>query len=176
MKSCSKCKILKAHTDFSKHARHADGLNSQCKSCVSAHKKTAEYREQSRISKRKNYQRPEIKESCRKRAEKFRKSEFGKLYVVDDALRRTYGINLDRYNKMFSDQNGCCAICSKHQSEFSKRLHVDHDHDTGEIRDLLCHHCNTSLGGFGEDVELMKKAIDYLTKHFKKEINIRSIK
>lgn len=167
---------MKPANEYRKHVRHADGLSSQCIACIKEYRKSDRYKEKSRIAKRKNYQRPEIKESCRKRAENFRKSEFGKLYVVNDALRRAYGINLEQYNKMFLEQNGCCAICSRHQSEFPRRLHVDHDHDTGEVRDLLCHHCNTALGAFDENTELMLKAIDYLKKHSENETNIRRIK
>lgn len=69
---------------------------------------------------------------------------------------------------MLEAQNGVCAICGKPESRRSKKtghiyaLHVDHDHKTGDIRGLLCHHCNAGLGHFADNVEAMEKAIAYL--------------
>jgi len=64
---------------------------------------------------------------------------------------------------MFAEQEGCCAICGKHQSEQKKRLEVDHCHETGHVRALLCTNCNTALGKFYDDPELLYRAADYLT-------------
>ena len=63
-------------------------------------------------------------------------------------LQRTYGISNEDYNVMFKGQEGCCAICGRHQREFKKRLHVDHNHTTGQVRALLCAKCNTGLGHY----------------------------
>lgn len=79
-------------------------------------------------------------------------------------LKREYGITLDDYNKMFVLQEGCCAICGKHQSEFEQRLCVDHCHSTGIIRGLLCHKCNLALAGFNEDVDILQASIIYLDR------------
>jgi len=168
---------MKSANEYRKHVRHADGLSSQCILCINEYKRSEKYKAQRRLVRKERYKKePEFREKVKKRTENFRKSEFGKMYVINDHLKRRHNLSLDKYNKMFSEQNGCCDICQKHQSEFSKRLHVDHDHDTGEIRSLLCHHCNTALGGFREDIDLMTKAIEYLKKHSKIETNIRSIK
>jgi hypothetical protein len=61
-------------------------------------------------------------------------------------------------------QKGCCAICGVHQNERSdgKDLAVDHDHETGEVRGLLCTNCNTGIGQLQEDPEVLLKAIEYL--------------
>lgn len=75
---------------------------------------------------------------------------------------KNYGISLKQYNKMWADQEGCCAICKRHSSEFAKNLHVDHNHTTGEVRGLLCHNCNLALGRFYEDPEVLLNAIGYL--------------
>jgi len=61
-------------------------------------------------------------------------------------LQRRYGLSLDDYDAMFSKQQGCCAICGRHQSDLGKRFHVDHNHSNEEIRGLLCTSCNTTLG------------------------------
>jgi len=59
------------------------------------------------------------------------------------AIKR-YGITVEQYEQFLIDQNGVCALCG--QPPTKKRLNVDHDHNTGRIRGLLCHHCNIALG------------------------------
>ena len=86
----------------------------------------------------------------------------GRDYARNDHLKRRYGSTLDEWNQMFDDQAGCCVICKKHQSELKKRLSVDHNHDTGEIRKLLCSNCNTAIGLFYENTEILLNAIEYL--------------
>jgi len=80
-------------------------------------------------------------------------------------LMRTYGITLEDYNEMFSEQSGCCAICNTHQSEFKKSLCVDHCHTTGKVRGLLCQFCNTALGMMKDNPELLIKGAEYVNKH-----------
>ncbi len=83
-------------------------------------------------------------------------------YVTCRQLRHKYGITIEQYNQRFNEQNGCCAICKKHQGEFKRRLHIDHNHETGELRSLLCPNCNTVIGKVGESVELLGKIAEYL--------------
>lgn len=80
-------------------------------------------------------------------------------------LRKKYGISLYDYNRMLESQKGCCAICGGVAPGRYGVFAVDHDHDTGEIRALLCDHCNVGLGNFHEDKELLTAAIQYLEKH-----------
>jgi hypothetical protein len=75
---------------------------------------------------------------------------------------KKYGITPEMYNKFFTKQEGCCAICGVHQSELSYTLCIDHDHTTGIVRGLLCHRCNTGIGRFEDKAELLEKAIYYL--------------
>lgn len=77
-------------------------------------------------------------------------------------LKASYGMTLEEYNEMFKKQDGRCAICNKHQSELEKPLFVDHDHQTGKTRKLLCQHCNSLLGFARDSVEALKAAIRYL--------------
>jgi hypothetical protein len=79
------------------------------------------------------------------------------------SLRRYYGITLGEYNRLFLSQNGCCAICNIHQSLLKKRLFVDHDHTTKEIRGLLCSKCNFLIGQANDSPTLLTNAIKYLT-------------
>lgn len=94
-----------------------------------------------------------------------------KYWKEDDGrnkkLQQKYGITVDDYNRMFTEQKGCCAICGKHQLEEGTKksfLCVDHNHDTGEVRALLCDSCNMGLGKFYDKAENLKKAIDYLER------------
>ena len=80
-------------------------------------------------------------------------------------LRKKFGIGINDYNRMFEDQKGCCAICGDHQSESNRALAVDHDHDTGYVRALLCMKCNTALGKFKDSIEVLQKALAYLEKY-----------
>lgn len=63
-------------------------------------------------------------------------------------LKNRYGITIEEYDEMLSNQNGGCAICGKTTAynNGTKRLHIDHDHKTNLIRGLLCSQCNTTLG------------------------------
>lgn len=84
-------------------------------------------------------------------------------------LKRHYGIGIERYNQMLAEQRGCCAICAKPEANEIKgkiiALAVDHDHNTGAVRALLCSACNTALGLFNDDLALLDAAKAYLQKH-----------
>ena len=78
------------------------------------------------------------------------------------SLQKTYGINLSEYNKMSEKQNKKCAICNELDEVAGRRLAVDHDHNTGDVRGLLCGKCNRGLGLFNDKIKILKKAINYL--------------
>lgn len=78
------------------------------------------------------------------------------LKCREKELKKLYGIDLKDYNKMYQEQNGCCAICGIPQSELNHTLHVDHNHKTNKVRGLLCGNCNTKLGWY----EKQKKNIE----------------
>jgi len=80
-------------------------------------------------------------------------------------LKRNFGIGLHEYNLMFTEQKGKCACCGIRQNELTMRFAVDHDHDTGLIRGLLCGNCNTGIGKLGDNIEGLMKALNYLEKH-----------
>jgi hypothetical protein len=82
----------------------------------------------------------------------------------EKSLKKWYGITLADYNQMFEEQNGFCIICGVHQSEVNKTFCVDHDHETGEVRGLLCDQCNKGLGHFKDNQSFLQKAIDYLRR------------
>ena len=86
-----------------------------------------------------------------------------KTCVTDKHYKRTYGISLKDYDKMFQEQGGVCKICNlpgKHK--LHDRLCVDHDHITGKVRGLLCDSCNRGIGYLKDDERILQQAIEYL--------------
>lgn len=106
-----------------------------------------EYKKQHGINWRKNY------------PEKYKESE----------LKKSFGITLDIYKALLKAQKNRCAICEREETAMLhgkvKKLAVDHDHKTGAIRGLLCSACNTALGKFQDNKELLLKAALYLEEH-----------
>jgi len=88
--------------------------------------------------------------------------------------RQLYGLTPEQYGEMIRSQNGKCGVCAV---PFTKTPHVDHDHSTGAVRELLCTGCNRGLGLFKDSPERMRAAIEYLEKHraFVDLIKTRSI-
>lgn len=98
----------------------------------------------------------------------YRKSESGKRSFRNSSLKKTFGITLDDYESMLDGQNSVCAICGKPESTIHsvtkqvQNMAVDHCHETGKIRGLLCSKCNTGLGSFKDSKKLLQAAINYL--------------
>lgn len=75
---------------------------------------------------------------------------------------------MDDYNKIFNHQNGVCAICHKPETKICKKtnkpfmLSVDHIHESGKVRGLLCGNCNNGLGRFKDSIQSLENAINYL--------------
>lgn len=94
---------------------------------------------------------------------KYRKANAPK--VRDMRLKLLYGISREDWEKMLTRQEGRCAICSERFDEDPRNIHVDHDHVTGKVRDLLCGNCNRGLGCFRDNEVLLFHAQGYLRKH-----------
>jgi|SaaInlV_100m_DNA_5_1039725.scaffolds.fasta_scaffold38914_2 hypothetical protein len=152
MKTCSKCKEEKSLDQF-----HADKrrINTPTKGvyahCITCHR---EYH--------KNRDPVAIRERARELEERRREDDPTR---VRRANLKRYGITLEDYNSMHEDQEGRCAICNGTDTGCShhNNLCVDHCHDTGIVRGLLCNSCNKGLGHFRDEVERLEKAITYLT-------------
>lgn len=76
-------------------------------------------------------------------------------------MRRSYGLSVEDYQKLSEQQKGLCRICQS-RCPTGKRLAVDHCHETGAVRGLLCSSCNNGLGRFRDSPELLNKAARYL--------------
>lgn len=86
-------------------------------------------------------------------------------YQRERRYRRDYGITPLQYEEMVAEQSGLCLICGGPPNGRGKRLHVDHCHDTGAVRGLLCGNCNTALGLFGDDPDRLLAAAAYLLQN-----------
>lgn len=90
-----------------------------------------------------------------------------RLQIREKNLKHFYGLTLEGYNAMLSAQKGRCASCRSpfDEVEFSKRRpNVDHDHDSGRVRGLLCNACNRAAGLLGDDPTLLEALAAYLRK------------
>jgi hypothetical protein len=74
---------------------------------------------------------------------------------------RNRGVTLADYDQMVKDQQGRCALCEREVSD----LDIDHCHQTQRVRKLLCRSCNTGLGMFKDNIDLMEKAIAYIKQY-----------
>lgn len=79
-------------------------------------------------------------------------------------IKRLFNISIDEYKTMWDNQEGNCAIC-KSQPERDLNLCLDHCHETGKVRGLLCTKCNKALGLFKDNKEKLLDAIKYLEKN-----------
>lgn len=122
--------------------------------------------------------RKEIERASKKKNEKkvkntartYREQPKNKRSRRDTDLKRKYGIDHQEFDRMVVEQNGTCACCGGPPSKNkggSFVLHVDHDHETGNVRDLLCGPCNKALGLLRDSSKMANLAYIYLKKHGK---------
>jgi hypothetical protein len=95
------------------------------------------------------------RDSCIQRTKRYAKLNPQKVKFTK--IKQVYGLSEEEYNELLRQQNGNCALCQ----QFAK-LTIDHCHKTGRIRGLLCMKCNVSLGGLGDDICGLERAIIYL--------------
>jgi len=86
-------------------------------------------------------------------------------------LRKTYRMTEQDYQKLFDAQGGVCAVCSRPETATragkAMSLAIDHDHETGKVRGLLCGRCNTAIGLMSDSPEVLTKAAAYIAAHSK---------
>jgi hypothetical protein len=97
-----------------------------------------------------------------KRKEKYNRPGGGKDMVYAKNLERNYGMTMEQYQEQVAKQDGKCAIC---RIAPNHRLHVDHDHRTGAVRDLLCRPCNYALGNAQDSLRIVRAMVTYLERH-----------
>lgn len=92
----------------------------------------------------------------------YKPANYTGIEKYDALIRKKYGITKNQYDNLLQKQGGGCAICGRVEEPDGRRLSIDHDHNTGEVRGILCNNCNNGIGSFGDDIEGMHKAISYL--------------
>lgn len=158
MRYCYMCKSQLEESAFTDSQKRFHGGRpvGRCRSCSSAMNK--KWRE-------------ENKERCAQHRANRRGNEKAKEYDRVRSYKRRYGISAEIYNEMKVAQGYACAICgmSEHEHKLSRWgvLCIDHNHATGAVRALLCAQCNKGLGSFKDSVDLLSKAIEYLSYHEK---------
>ena len=101
---------------------------------------------------------------CKECEKLYRREYYKENKHIKDAYdyRKKYGTTIDEVHENLKRQEGQCYICKK---DISETFHIDHNHDTGKVRGLLCSNCNTGIGLLGEDLDALKRAIRYLQEH-----------
>lgn len=148
MKRCPKCDTIKPLDTFGANRTAYDGKQPYCKPCSvaavtkSRHKDPTSHRASSKAWREKNADRH-----------------------ADNNAKWKYGVEHGTYAKMFEDQGGKCAICETQEPGAGcTRFPIDHCHDTGKVRGLLCNSCNNGIGRFKHDPNLTDAASRYLRK------------
>lgn len=146
LRVCSKCKVEKPLSEYNPSKMHKQGRRPACKECMNA-------------ARREKYKDPEFRERMLTKSKAWSKENpfaWRQAYLM-----RTYNITIDEYQTLYDAQGGVCALC-RLPEQIKTMLAVDHDHETGKVRGLLCFRCNTALGAFGDSVDGLKRAIAYL--------------
>ena len=149
MKRCPECGVEKPLDEFGILRSVKSGRRGKCKKCHAAYL---------REWAKKN---PDvIRERNRKRYENYERGRF---------LEKKYGVSIEVYNEMLEEQGGVCAVCRLSETYTTRgtvrSLSVDHDHQTGAIRGLLCSRCNSALGMADDDPERLRAMADYIETH-----------
>ena len=165
MKQCPNCTKLglgpKPESEFNKRAKAPDGLQRLCRAC--SYDANAAWAKAN-----------PVKHAARGARYRSRNPITHRQAATRNRLKKTYGITADQYLRLFEKQNGKCALCElalinllDSERDFTGQpdnnvARVDHCHETGRVRGLLCFGCNVGLGKFKDDTKLLLKAVRYL--------------
>lgn len=140
MKTCSVCSKEKSLDEYYNYKATKDGKSYRCKDC----------------------------DDIARRKWSITNPKKAKASARERQLKHKYGITLKEYEELLEKQGGCCAICKTPRNRTSGtneekwNYSVDHNHETGKVRGLLCNQCNRGLGMFLDDKNILLAARDYL--------------
>ena len=102
------------------------------------------------------------KANAKRTPEKRRKEPSYSSYFKD--IKKKYGITKDEYQVLLKSQNNSCSICYVDflARDTKRKPHIDHDHETGKIRGILCGPCNMGIGQLKDSIEIVESALKYL--------------
>ncbi|MFC7810306.1 MULTISPECIES: endonuclease VII domain-containing protein [Streptomyces] len=171
-KRCSRCKQHKPRAAFARNKAMRDGLQAYCRECAAA------YHQQRQLAKGRNVRPrvdvPEGHKLCRTCGEIKPHSEWTRNRSASDGLatlcklckavqgraghlKRQYGITEMERDALVASQGGACCICLA-----APAAHVDHCHETGRVRGVLCFSCNAALGQFKDRPDAIRRAAAYV--------------
>jgi Recombination endonuclease VII len=161
-KRCTKCGEVKPLSEFYAADGMRDGHRNDCIVCNKAARRERTARNPEPHRERARRWAAENPERRAAYAAEYRNRPDRKRAMRDLYYRRTYGITADQADEILASQNGCCAICCKPAPERLASMHLDHDHETGQIRGFLCLDCNHGLGKLRDSPDLLLRALVYL--------------
>ncbi len=157
-KWCSKCGRELPLNSFSGKMGVGKGPPSRCRECISLQQREYYASESGQKYFREYYKKNRIR--ILKQKKEYNSTERGRIVSRRKRLKYEYSMTLERFEQMYADQKGCCAICG--EAVTCNKIHTDHDHRTGEIRGLLCRGCNYMLGNAKDSSETLIRAARYL--------------
>jgi hypothetical protein len=172
-KWCRKCETIKPLTQFAGNKSARDGHQAHCRSCAAAAYRLRRA-DEGQVSRPAEV--PEGHKFCRGCRRVLPVSDWSPRINANDGLAwqcksclsakdrakhlmRTYGMSVEDLDAMLDWQHGVCAIC-----QTAPAAHVDHDHESGSVRGLLCFRCNAALGQLGDDPLVVRRAARYLER------------
>lgn len=163
VKTCKVCRETKPLDAFYANKGGRDRRRPDCKACHLARRRESYRANPEKYIERVQRWQRENPERYKAKLAEYAASGKKKISDRKSYLKRTYGISLEEYDAMLAAQGGGCAICGSPGRDYIS-LHVDHDHETGDIRGLLCFTCNNALGDLGDSFERMLRAAEYLDR------------
>jgi hypothetical protein len=175
MKKCPRCNLTKSLDQFYVYPA---GNISWCNECINTYN-----RESYRKTHPRNYRRfddivPNGRKWCRDCQQWVLIESFNKKQGASDGrtsiciscqsdrnLLRLYNLTRSDFNSLLDSQGGGCACCGTKIPGGKGAFHVDHNHETGQVRGLLCHRCNTAIGQFEDNPKLLRLATAYLESY-----------
>ncbi|MFE2044184.1 endonuclease VII domain-containing protein [Streptomyces sp. NPDC059477] len=175
-KWCRKCRRDLPPAAFARDRNRRDGLQAHCRECVAEYSAAHYRRRREAMGKavRERVEVPEGHKLCRRCGEVKPWSEWHRNATASDGLstrcktcragegraghlKRQYGLTEAERDEMVASQMGLCVICLK-----APAVHVDHCHQTGRVRGVLCFNCNSAIGKLGDDPDAVRRAAVYL--------------
>lgn len=161
VKRCNKCDLPKPVSHFYRASGTKDGRRGECVDCAKLIRRAwYDANREKAVAAAERWQRRNP-ERVRVYQEAYRSRPERKRTMRDLYYRRTFGISADEFDVILVAQGRCCAICGV-RPEREASLHVDHCHETGRIRGIVCLNCNQGIGKFNDDPELLERAAAYL--------------
>ncbi|MFJ1607538.1 endonuclease VII domain-containing protein [Streptomyces sp. NPDC088253] len=176
VKRCTGCERALPTASFAADRNRRDGLQVRCRECVAEYSAAHYRRRREAVGKsvRQRVDVPPGHKHCRTCGEIKPHSEWHRNATASDGLstrckacraiqgreghlKRHYGMTEAERDGMVASQMGLCVICLK-----APAVHVDHCHETGRVRGVLCFNCNSAIGKLGDDPDAVRRAAAYL--------------